>query len=71
MVFELAEGGDLFKFLCEAPGQRLDEDEGRALFRQVHCALRHGTELYCTVTTGTFSRAQASERFFRASLWRA
>lgn len=35
MVFELAEGGDLYQFLCAAPGQRVDEEEGRALFRQV------------------------------------
>lgn len=35
MVFELAEGGDLFQFLCAAPGQRVDEEEGRSLFRQV------------------------------------
>lgn len=35
MVFELAEGGDLYQFLCGASGQRVDEDEGRALFRQV------------------------------------
>lgn len=35
MVFELAEGGDLYQFLCNAPGQRVDEEEGRAVFRQV------------------------------------
>ena len=35
MVFELAEGGDLFQFLCAAPGQRVEEEEGRSLFRQV------------------------------------
>lgn len=35
MVFELAEGGDLFQFLCNIEGQRVDEDEGRAVFRQV------------------------------------
>lgn len=35
MVFELAEGGDLYQFLCQAPGQRVDEEEGRSLFRQV------------------------------------
>lgn len=35
MVFELAAGGDLFQFLCGAPGQRVDEEEGRALVRQV------------------------------------
>ncbi|CAN0443903.1 unnamed protein product, partial [Laminaria digitata] len=35
MVFELAEGGDLYQFLCDAPGQRVEEEEGRALFRQV------------------------------------
>lgn len=35
MVFELAEGGDLYQFLCGAPGQRVDEEEGRAVFRQV------------------------------------
>lgn len=35
MVFELAEGGDLYQFLCAAPGQRVDEEEGRSLFRQV------------------------------------
>lgn len=35
MVFELAEGGDLFQFLCNVEGQRVDEDEGRAVFRQV------------------------------------
>lgn len=35
MVFELAEGGDLYQFLCSAPGQRVEEEEGRALFRQV------------------------------------
>ncbi|CAM9321616.1 unnamed protein product, partial [Sphacelaria rigidula] len=39
MVFELAEGGDLFQFLCTAPGQRVEEDEGRALFRQVQKGL--------------------------------
>eukprot|EP00903_Cladosiphon_okamuranus_P011393 g10736.t1 len=35
MVFELAEGGDLYQFLCAAPGQRVDEEEGRSLFRQI------------------------------------
>ncbi|CAM9147937.1 unnamed protein product, partial [Hapterophycus canaliculatus] len=35
MVFELAEGGDLYQFLCAAPGQRVDEEEGRAIFRQI------------------------------------
>ncbi|CBN75286.1 Serine/threonine protein kinase [Ectocarpus siliculosus] len=35
MVFELAEGGDLYQFLCGAPGQRVDEEEGRAVFRQI------------------------------------
>ena len=35
MVFELAEGGDLYQFLCSLPEQRVKEDDGRAVFRQV------------------------------------
>lgn len=34
MVFELAEGGDLYKFLCGYPGQRVSDEEGRDVFRQ-------------------------------------
>ncbi|CAM9367922.1 unnamed protein product, partial [Discosporangium mesarthrocarpum] len=35
MVFELMEGGDLYQFLCATPFQRLGEDQGRGVFRQI------------------------------------
>lgn len=41
LVFELMEGGDLYKYLCKQPAHRLSENDARHLMHQVLAGVAH------------------------------